>query len=174
MGRWLAAFVCGILLTAGNSLVAQEDDPFAEDVPPPVSAIQLAPVLVPAPVPAPPQSEPPVIPLPAIRRPLPNVEPTAAQQRVIERAAQEARQRKIRIEQRKHAGPPPVPTFFPSEGRLAGPSLFHIDPGIRIAFRPIALSGFEPLPTLTPTRLRSKPASSMPAAKAPSKRVPHE
>lgn len=174
MGRWLAAFVCGILLTTGNSLVAQEDDPFAEDVPPPVSAIQLAPVLIPAPVPAPPQSEPPVIPLPAIRRPLPNVEPTAAQQRVIERAAQEARQRKIRIEQRKYAGTPPASPFFPSEGRLAGPSLFHIDPGIRVAFRPILLSGLEPLPTPRPSRPRSKPMPSTPGVRAEGERPPHE
>lgn len=170
MSGWWTAVAIGIVLVTGQPLVAEEDDPFAEELPPPISAQEAISLPIPAlqpPAPEPPtfdvstsepvvttppvstRSEPIVMPI-VPRRPVSPAEPTLAQQRVQERAAEEARQRKARIEQRRHGAVPATQTFFPSSGPLANPSLFQIDPGIRIAYRPIQQSGLQPLPNVRP------------------------
>lgn len=165
MCRWWTAFLLGIVLATGPRLVAEEDDPFAEE-PTPVSAQQVIPLVIPAPEPpepvavepeiltiAPPPPEESPEPVPVLispQRSRPSAEPSLAQQRVHARAAQEARERKARIEQRRYGVAPGTSAFFPGSGPLANPSLFHTDPGIRVAFRPITLSGLEPLPSVRP------------------------
>lgn len=144
MPRWTMTLAIGVLLATGGSLFAQEEiDPFA-DIDSPVSALQTEPVLAPPATPMTPVEMPPII-----RRPVPTPESTAAQQRVHERAAEQARQRKALIEQRKQAPPAAIPAFFPTQGPLG---LYPIDRGIRVGFRPVTLSGLEPSPSLRPIR----------------------
>lgn len=171
MCRWLAAFVGGVLITVGTAVLAAEDDPFAEPTPSLTTPV-LAP---PPPLPAEtePIFEPPILLTPAPRpvlstplrpRPAPP-EVTAAQQRVHDRAAQEALERKARIVQRRFGSRPAVQQFLPSEGWLVSRSLYPVDPGIRHAFRPIELSGLDPVPTVKPSVRR--PAERKPHAITP-------
>ncbi|MDP1799128.1 MAG: hypothetical protein Q8K78_16665 [Planctomycetaceae bacterium] len=158
MCRWWTAFLLGIVLVTGPRLVAAEDDPFAEEVPP--VAVEPVPLVIPAPEPPEPETitvAPPPLDAPEPvqeprlpQRSPPSTEPSLAQQRVHARAAQEARNRKTRIEQRRHGVVPGTSAFFPSSGPFVNPSLFYTDPGIRVAFRPITMSGLEPLPGVRP------------------------
>ena len=168
MRRWLTAFVCGFLLTAGHGLCAEEEDPFAETIPP--VAIQPQTTITPRP----PLPSEPVLMTPVPHRITPAVEPTLAQQRVHERAAQEALARKARIEQRRHGSQPATHAFFPSESWRVDQSLYPIDPGIRVAFRPLELSGLAPIPSVK-SPVRSQPKRVTPRATPPqSKHAPRE
>ncbi len=168
MCRWATIVLIALALVTGHRPVAAEDDPFGPPPPYPPEVAEPAEPAVPmltllpaAPV------EPSVLPL---RQPRVPKEKTPAELRVMERAAQAARERKALIQQRKQNPPAAVPLTFPSTGPLAHPSLFRIDRGIAIAFRPIALAGIDPLPNLRPVRL--PPQKTVPRAVSPAEPLP--
>lgn len=165
MRWWWTQLVCGMILAAGPCVLAEEEDPFVDLIP--VEPVAVQPELT-EPSTIPPAAPEPVTPPPPLPSdPLPSepaliipettparaadlhvfsrvAEPSEAQKRVHEKAAREALARKARIEQRRYG----VPALSPSGSWQVQQSLYAIDPGIRVAFRPIDLSGLAPLPSV--------------------------
>lgn len=166
MVRWLSNFLVGVTLALTCHAAIAEEDPFGP--PPPLPPEDVGPVL-----PAVPKPTTPAAAFPPVAAPRPKVAPppfTEAQKRVQERAAEAALQRKARIQQRKHTPPTFVPITFPTTGPLSDPALLRYDPGIAIAFRPIALAGLDPLSNLRSVRspVRKRPvAPVIPSGKPP-------
>lgn len=157
MGRGMTMFLVAGALAWCSQTVSGEDDPFGPPPPlPPEKVVPAAPEVMPA-------KTVPVV--RASHRPVIDPTPTAAQQRVHERAAEAARQRKARIQQLKRAVPAPIAATFPATGPLSHPALFTGDRGIPIAFRPIALAGLDPLPTPRPVRPVSRKTPKPPVKK---------
>ncbi|HET6423995.1 MAG TPA: hypothetical protein VFG20_09950 [Planctomycetaceae bacterium] len=166
MTRYLASLLVGGTLTIACQFVAADEDPFGPPPPlPPETARVVSPPVTPPAEVVPPKPRPATVP-PA---------PTAAQKRVHERAAEAAQQRKARIQQRRHASPIYPPGYFVGSGPLAHPAVFAKDPGIAIAFRPITLSGLDPLPTPRPSRVsssRKPPRAPVPVEDRPKPEKP--
>jgi hypothetical protein len=152
MARWLSNFLVGLALALTGSAVIAEEDPFGP--PPPLPPENAGPVLPVIPTMMTPTATVPPVTLP--RRVTVPQPPTAAQKRVQERAAEAALQRKTRMQQRKHAPMTFTSVTFPMTGPLSHPSLYQYDRGIAIAFRPIVLSGLDPLPNLRPMRSQTQ------------------
>lgn len=155
MGRGMTMILVAGALAWCCQTVSGEDDPFGPPPPLPPENVAAPEVLPAKPVPV----------VKASHRPVIDPTPTAAQQRVHERAAEAARQRKARIQQQKLAVPTPIAATFPTTGPLSHPALFTGDRGIPIAFRPIALAGLDPLPTPRPVRPVSRKVPKPPVKK---------
>lgn len=159
MGRGMTMFLVAGALAWCCQTVSGEDDPFGP--PPPLPPEKVVPEI----------PKPPVVkPVPVVKashRPVVDAAPTAAQQRVHERAAEAARQRKARIQQQKRTVPTPIAATFPTTGPLSHPALFTGDRGIPIAFRPIALAGLDPVPAPRAVRPTLRKTPRPPITKPP-------